>query len=242
MQDLNTFYNWMIEIAGITKSTAQHYKSGLSACSKDFMNWFLTEKPLVEMSLSELDVVIVKAFLNSNFVDKNTRGKRMYSNALKQYRNFLASNNGVLLDTKYEQFIDSNVSETDRIALINARVGQGIFRENILMKYNGTCIVTGIDDKRLLLASHVRPWSVSSNRQRLSSENGLLLSPLYDKLFDVGLITFSEEGYILCSKELDKKNIDLIKINKNKKYDLRTSSELLENLKYHQNTIFLGAF
>ena len=129
MQDLNTFYNWMIEIAGITKSTAQHYKSGLSACSKDFMNWFLTEKPLVEMSLSELDVVIVKAFLNSNFVDKNTRGKRMYSNSLKQYRNFLASNNGVLLDTKYEQFIDSNVSETDRIALINARVGQGIFRE-----------------------------------------------------------------------------------------------------------------
>ena len=240
MQDLNTFYNWMIEIAGITKSTAQHYKSGLSACSKDFMNWFLTEKPLVEMSLSELDVVIVKAFLISIFVDKNTRGKRMYSNALKQYRNFLASNNGVLLDTKYEQFIDSNVSETDRIALINARVGQGIFRENILMKYNGTCIVTGIDDKRLLLASHVRPWSVSSNSQRLSSENGLLLSPLYDKLFDVGLITFDSTSRMVFAKELSRNSIDRLHINERQTYNLFFSDELMRNMEYHQQFVFLG--
>jgi predicted restriction endonuclease len=115
-----------------------------------------------------------------------------------------------------------------------------LFREQLIKKYGGRCIVTGVDDKRILLASHIRPWAVSSNEQRLSSENGLLLSPLYDKLFDVGLITFSDEGNILCSKELENKNIDLLKIDKIRKYDLKISAKLLENLKYHQNTIFLG--
>ncbi len=243
MQDLQTFKDWMILSALKSDSTAQHYKSGLSACSKDFIEWRLSEKPLMEMTLSELDVAIQKAFLSSLFIEKNTRGNNMYSNSLKQYRNFLAVHGALLLDTAYEQFIENSttIPETERKAVISARVGQGLFREQLMEKYDGRCIVTGVDDKRILLASHIRPWSVSTNEQRLSSENGLLLSPLYDKLFDVGLITFSEEGKIICSKELENKNIDLLKIDRNKKYDLKISSLLLENLKYHQNAVFLGA-
>lgn len=242
MQDLQTFYDWMILSAEKGISTAYHYKSGLSACSKDFLEWKLTDKPLMEMSLSELDVAIQKALLSSLFIDKNTRGNNMYSNSLKQYRNFLAVNDALLLDTSYEKFIENStkISETERKAIISARVGQGLFREQLIKKYEGRCVVTGVDDKRILLASHIRPWSVSSNDQRLSSENGLLLSPLYDKLFDVGLITFSDEGNILCSKELYNRNIDLLKIDRSRKYDLKASTELLENLKYHQNTVFLG--
>ena len=243
MQDLQTFYDWMILSAEKGESTAYHYKSGLSACSKDFIEWKLADKPLMEMSLSELDVTIQKAFLSSLFIDKNTRGNNMYSNSLKQYRNFLAVHDALLLDTAYEKFIENSttIPDTERKAVISARVGQGLFREQLIKKYDGRCIVTGVDDKRILLASHIRPWSVSTNEQRLSSENGLLLSPLYDKLFDVGLITFSEEGNILCSKELENKNIDLLKIDINKKYDLKISSLLLENLRYHQNAVFLGA-
>lgn len=242
MQDLQTFKDWMILSAQKTDSTAQHYKSGLSACSKDFIEWQLTDKPLMEMSLSELDVAIQKAFLSSFFVEKNTRGNNMYSNSLKQYRNFLAVNDALLLDTSYEKFIDDStkITETERKAVISARVGQGLFREQLIKKYDGRCIVTGVDDKRILLASHIRPWAVSTNEQRLSPENGLLLSPLYDKLFDGGLITFSDEGQIICSKELEKRNIDLLKIDRNKKYDLKITSSLIENLKYHQNMVFLG--
>ncbi len=242
MQDLQTFYDWMISSANKGESTAYHYKSGLSACSKDFLAWKLTEKPLMEMSLSELDVTIQKAFLSSLFVDKNTRGNNMYSNSLKQYRNFLAVHDALLLDTSYVQFIEDNakITETEREAIVTARVGQGIFRESLIKKYDGRCIVTGVDDKRILIASHIRPWAVSTNEQRLSAENGLLLSPLYDKLFDAGLITFSEDGEIVCSKELKNKNIDLLKIERNKKYDLKTSVVFIENLKYHQNVVFLG--
>lgn len=96
------------------------------------------------------------------------------------------------------------------------------------------------DDKRILIASHIRPWAVSTNEQRLSAENGLLLSPLYDKLFDVGLITFSEDGEIVYSKTLQNRNIDLLKIDKNRKYDLKPSHAFIDNLRYHQNSIFLG--
>ena len=242
MQDLQTFYDWMISSANKGESTAYHYKSGLSACSKDFIEWKLADKPLVEMSLSELDVTIQKAFLSSLFIDKNTRGNNMYSNSLKQYRNFLAVHDALLLDTHYEQYIEQpqKLTKTEREAVITARIGQGIFRENLIKKYDGCCIVTGVDDKRILVASHIRPWSVSTNEQRLSVENGLLLSTLYDKLFDIGLITFSEEGQIICSRELENKNIDLLKIDRNKKYDLKTSAVFIENLKYHQGVVFLG--
>lgn len=242
MQDLQTFKDWMILSALKTDTTAQHYKSGLSACSKDFIDWKLTDKPLIEMSLSELDVAIQKAFLTSLFVDKNTRGKNMYSNSLKQYRNFLAVHDAHLLDTHYEQYIENSqkLTKTEREAVITARIGQGIFRENLIKKYEGRCIVTGVTDERILIASHIKPWSVSTNEQRLSADNGLLLSPLYDKLFDIGLIIFSEDEQIICSRELENKNIDLLKIERNKKYDLKISAVFIENLKYHQNVVFLG--
>ena len=108
MQDLQTFKNWMIFSAQKTDTTAQHYKSGLSACSKDFIDWKLAEKPLTKMSLSELDVTIQKAFFSSLFREKNSRGNNMYSNSLKQYRNFLAVNDAQQLDTVYEKFIEFN--------------------------------------------------------------------------------------------------------------------------------------
>ena len=242
MQDLETFKEWMILSALKSDSTAKHYKSGLSACSKDFIEWKLTDKPLMEMSLSELDVAIQKAFLSSFFIEKNTRGNNMYSNSLKQYRNFLAIHNALLLDTHYEKYIEKpqKLTKTERESIINARIGQGIFRENLIRKYDGRCVVTGVDDKRILIASHIKPWSVSTNEQRLSAENGLLLTPLYDKLFDVGLITFSDEGHIICSKELENKNINLLKIEINKKYNLKTSEVFIENLRYHQKIVFLG--
>ena len=241
MQDLQTFQDWMIFSAKKGESTAKHYKSGLSACSKDFIDWKLTEKPLTEMTLSELDVAIQKASLCSSFIEKNTRGKYMYSNSLKQYRNFLALNDVFLLDTSYEQFVEDSsiLTETERKAVISARIGQGIFREKLIEKYNSCCIITGVNDTRILLASHVKPWAVSTNEQRLSSENGLLLTPLYDKLFDVGLITFSDTGQILCSKEFNNRNIDLLKIDRNKIFDLKMSASLAKNLHYHQKFVFL---
>ena len=90
-----------------------------------------------------------------------------------------------------------NLNETERTAIVKSRVGLGLFRKKLLEKYNSTCIITGVSVKRLLIASHIKPWAVSDNEERLSDENGLLLSPTYDKLFDYGLITFTNLGRLL---------------------------------------------
>ena len=84
MQDLQTFKDWMILSALKSDSTAQHYKSGLSACSKDFISWNLTDKPLMEMTLSELDVAIQKAFLSSLFIEKKYSRKQYLDLVKKQ--------------------------------------------------------------------------------------------------------------------------------------------------------------
>lgn len=54
-----------------------------------------------------------------------------------------------------------------------------------------SCPITRADDKRLLIAIHIKPWVHSNNEERVNTKNGILLSPLFDKLFDkrIGLIT-----------------------------------------------------
>ncbi len=80
------------------------------------------------------------------------------------------------------------------------RVGQSFFRNTVLSAYNGKCCVTGLSDKRLLVASHIVPWR-EDEFNRLNPRNGLLLSMLHDKAFDLGIITINDDMTILVSKK-----------------------------------------
>src|SRR5262249_42341496 len=70
------------------------------------------------------------------------------------------------------------------------------------------CRVTGVTDKRFLVASHIKPWRVSSNDERLDGANGLILSPHIDKLFDQGWISFSDDGDLLIAPDFPRDVID----------------------------------
>lgn len=89
--------------------------------------------------------------------------------------------------------------ETERRAVIAARIGQGKFRKD-LIRYWKACALTGIKEPLLLRASHIRPWRESNNRERLDPYNGLLLAAHLDLAFDSGLISFSDSGVLLKSK------------------------------------------
>lgn len=133
----------------------------------------------------------------------------------------------------------TDIADTQKNMIIKARVGQGVFRDRIIEKYKH-CIITGIDDTRLLVASHIKPWRSSNNYERLDAENGLLLSPLYDRLFDIGLITFDESMNMLISSQLSKDNrqrmrLDDIHVNTK---DIKISSAFITNMKYHRDKIF----
>lgn len=87
----------------------------------------------------------------------------------------------------------------------NARQGQGLYREKLLAECP-FCPITMINDERLLIASHIKPWAVATDQERLDPKNGFMFSPLYDKLFDRGLMTFSEDRKIILSNWLTPAN------------------------------------
>jgi putative restriction endonuclease len=92
---------------------------------------------------------------------------------------------------------------TEKEALIQARVGQGIFRQMLLERYGSACAVTGCKITEILRASHIKPWRDAKNNERLDVSNGILLNPTLDALFDIGLITFHKKsGKILVSPTL----------------------------------------
>lgn len=94
-------------------------------------------------------------------------------------------------------------SVTEKNAWQKIRVLQYKYRKDLLksLKY---CPITKIADKRLLIASHIKPWSMSTDDEKLDIMNGFILSPLYDKLFDEGLITFTSDKQMHISPTLSK--------------------------------------
>lgn len=107
-------------------------------------------------------------------------------------------------DYRERQKDDEGIAKTPpttRKALYLARIGQGQFRDDLIASQSG-CSVTGIRDARFLRAAHIKPWRTSTDTERLDKHNGLLLSPVYDHLFDRYLITFADEGHLVISKQI----------------------------------------
>lgn len=107
------------------------------------------------------------------------------------------------LGGKIEQ-IDNFVPPTgpsERIATVKQRLHQSFFREAILSSYEQRCCVTGIAIPECLVASHIVPWS-QNERLRTDPSNGLCLSATFDKLFDKGLMSLTDELTVLISKRL----------------------------------------
>ncbi|WP_154953252.1 HNH endonuclease [Neisseria flavescens] len=124
---------------------------------------------------------------------------------------------------------------TEIETLIKARLGQGSFRQNVLEQYP-SCPLTGLDIQPLLIASHIKPWSVCNNNERLDPFNGLMLAPNIDALFDKGLITFDPDGTIKISPKIDSENQKRLGIAPDMKLKIRPESE--KYFEYHRNHVF----
>ena len=87
-----------------------------------------------------------------------------------------------------------------REATVAARVNQNYFRNRLMENYSGRCCLTGLSVDRLLVASHIKPWSVADPAtERLAPDNGLLLNSLHDRAFDQGLITLDRDLRVVVS-------------------------------------------
>lgn len=95
----------------------------------------------------------------------------------------------------------AEVQETAKKKLVEVRTKQRLFRER-LIGYEKGCRLTGIEDLRFLRASHIKPWASSKDHERVDGQNGLLLVPHADLLFDHGWISFENNGTLLIARNL----------------------------------------
>lgn len=140
----------------------------------------------------------------------------------------------------------SNYTGAEREVVVKQRINQNAFRIMILNNYNETCAITGINDSRLLIASHIIPWSDREDT-RLNPENGICLSALYDKAFDKGLISISPDDYtVMVSTSLrdaltDKAYKNHFEIIEHKKIFLPEEHKPDTSfLQYHMENVFVG--
>jgi hypothetical protein len=127
---------------------------------------------------------------------------------------------------------------TERSGLVTSRVGQGYYRQQIIEKWEGKCPVTQSELLKILISSHIVPWSECNDKERLDVENGILLSPNVDSLFDKHLISFSDNGQMIISERLSGEGLKklgipegvTIKVTEGmKKYLQRHRERLLQN-------------
>lgn len=239
MEKLIDFCNFLSEHVNISPSSIAKYESAVRVISKEMLKLGVISKPLQEMKAVEYEIALFLILNNVDFRKKNTTGNNMYSNGLKQYQSYLkcvAPDDALPIVEAVKE--DAKLSVTEKEAIVKSRIGQGIFRKRLLDKYH-KCIVSNIADPRLLIASHIKPWSVSDNRERLSAENGLLLNSLYDKMFDLGLITFKNNGKIVVSDTILQSDRTILKVDEDAVFDLKGSDEMTKNLEYHRDVVFL---
>ena len=115
------------------------------------------------------------------------------------------------------------------------RSGQLQYKQALYAQYK-KCPFTKIDDERLLIASHIKPWAVCNNNEKYDSENGIILSPLFDKLFDRGFISFDDNGDIIISNWLSKENKERIDFGYNVD-DLLLTDNRKKYLAYHRDYV-----
>ncbi|MBI2254747.1 MAG: HNH endonuclease [Proteobacteria bacterium] len=131
------------------------------------------------------------------------------------------------------------LAETERTAIIRARRGQGLFRDRV-SKIEQRCRITGVDNPVHLVASHCKPWRDASNEERLDGENGLLLTPSIDHLFDRGFISFEDNGRLLVSPVAQRDSLHRMGVETQSTLNVGSFSQgQRQFLDFHRSSVFL---
>ena len=133
---------------------------------------------------------------------------------------------------KYTEELEGKEKE----AVVKVRINQDKFREKLINKYK-KCRLCNVNMNDLLVASHIKPWSISDANEKLDIHNGLLMCPNHDKLFDRGYISFDDTGRILISERLDDNNRMYMNITAKMKIDI--AEENIKYIKYHRKNVFI---
>ena len=171
----------------------------------------------------------------SIYLNENNNDYSDFKAALNKYRKFIAEKSDLIDDI--ETIIkDEIIPKTEKEQLISARIGQGNYRNKLINLWK-KCAVSKCEMTELLIASHIKPWSKSTNIEKLDPYNGLLLLPNYDKLFDKGLISFEDNGKIIISPLIKEEEYKVLGISPNDEL-FKVYDENKPYLEEHRRIVF----
>lgn len=230
-----TFKNWLIQ-TGKSTGTANKYSSAVSGV----ISTWSKDANLCTDSLTNIHSVVELVKIEDRlenvtiYQQRNANGGSMYSCALKAFIEYRKSETSEELEHDLNEILeDKSIPATEKSTYINTRIGQGRYRRN-LINYWEKCALTGFTDTRFLVASHIKPWKDANNKERLDSYNGLLLMPNLDKVFDLGFITFKENGKIVISDYLE----EATRLGVNPDMQVNFEDKHQEYIAFHREVVF----
>ena len=226
------FYHYMVKFGGIAKKTSGDYVTRMKFLAHDYsLDETLTKEKIDEILRQE---------------DFKRQERSVYTSK-KSLSDFIAGLNKFLafINSDYHKRIadsiiteikavenDNTIKMTEKDSIVKSRIGQGIFRKGLIEYWHG-CAISQCPLTWMLIASHIKPWRDADNQERLDPYNGLLLLPNYDKLFDLGYISFNSKGKIMYSRLLDKFDRETIGLTNNL-HLVKLEEQHLKYLKYHK--------
>jgi hypothetical protein len=191
---------------------------------------FISRLSLLEHPVLK-DLLILRLRQQTNYLISPEHANELQELWAASYSNLKKEK--TLIDMEY--LIGVEITETEKEQLIKSRIGQSDFKK-ALLSVEKKCRLCGVSDERFLVASHIKPWSKSNNQERIDVNNGLLLCPNHDSLFDKGYISFDEDGKILLSDNLDEATKVFLNINENMNIWMNESQQ--EYMKWHRENMF----
>ncbi|MGN8798979.1 HNH endonuclease [Segatella copri] len=195
------FYHYMVKFGGIAKKTSGDYVTRMKFLAHDYsLDETLTKEKIDEILRQE----DFKRQERSVYTSKKSLSD--FRAGLNKFLAFINSDyhkriaDSIITEIKAVEN-DNTIKMTEKDSIVKSRIGQGIFRKGLIEYWHG-CAISQCPLTWMLIASHIKPWRDADNQERLDPYNGLLLLTNYDKLFDLGYISFNSKGKIMYSRLL----------------------------------------
>lgn len=231
------FYHYMVKFGGIAKKTSGDYVTRMKFLAHDYsLDETLTKEKIDEILRQE----DLKRQERSVYTSKKSLSD--FRAGLNKFLAFINSDyhkriaDSIITEIKAVEN-DNTIKMTEKDSIVKSRIGQGIFRKGLIEYWHG-CAISQCPLTWMLIASHIKPWRDADNQERLDPYNGLLLLLNYDKLFDLGYISFNSKGKIMYSRLLDKFDRETIGLTNNL-HLVKLEEQHLKYLKYHNDNCFL---
>jgi len=222
----------------------QEYKSLIESQTNEILSFRIfrsnVEPPRVYINSDSDNYNIIRKICLPNISYLSIMKLQDDNGNIKLYFRPFIDYNGRINNRQLEEIKnDDTISEIVKDTISKARIGQGKYREKLLENCP-ICPITLVSDERLLISSHIKPWSKSDNNEKVDPMNGFMFTPTYDKLFDIGFMTFDDDGKMIVSNWVSKMTQNKLGIYSGKTTSIHQylTTERIKYLQYHRENIF----